>query len=310
VGFLFSVCAKFIICLLSLISCSLIYLGYTIKSCVMALLFVEAFIMNYLHHYHAGNFADVFKHFVLLELVKFLQKKETPLAFYDTHAGAGAYDLAAIPSQKTGEWKGGIGRVWNHKDPDWQELLDLVRETNDVGELRFYPGSPLLFAEKMRLNDELILCETSDGPMRHLRNNLGRERRVHIHQRDGYEGLIALLPPKTAKRALIHIDPPFEEDDFKTLVSVLPQALMRFRQGIFAIWYPIKTRAATLPFTNRLKNMVEEENKFLNLTIMIGPENSLAMNGCGMAIVNAPFGFAELIQPKIKKLENLLKCES
>lgn len=266
--------------------------------------------MNYLHHYHAGNFADVFKHFVLLELIRFLHKKDTPLALYDTHAGAGIYDLVAIPSQKTGEWKGGIGRLWQSQDPDWQFLLDLVRDTNDADTLRFYPGSPVLLSETMRLHDDLTLCETSDGPMRHLRANFGRERRVHIHQRDGYEALIALLPPKTAKRALIHIDPPFEQDDFKTLLAVLPQALTRFRQGVFAIWYPIKMRAATIPFTNKLKNMVEEESKFLNLSLMIGTENSLSMNGCGMAILNAPFGFAQHIQPKIKKLEVLLSQSS
>lgn len=266
--------------------------------------------MNYLHHYHAGNFADVFKHFVLLELISFLHKKDTPLALYDTHAGAGIYDLAAIPAQKTGEWKGGIGCLWQSQDADWQKLLDIVRDTNEDGTLRFYPGSPLLLSEMMRLGDDLTLCETSDGPMRHLRANFGRERRIHIHQRDGYEGLIGLLPPKTAKRALIHIDPPFEEDDFKTLQETLPKALQRFRQGVFAIWYPIKLRAGTLPFINKLKTMVEEESKFLNLTIMIGTENSLSMNGCGMAILNVPFGFAEHIQPKIKKLEALLKQES
>jgi 23S rRNA (adenine2030-N6)-methyltransferase len=262
--------------------------------------------MNYLHHYHAGNFADVFKHFVLFELVNFLHKKDSPLAFYDTHAGAGVYDLAAIPSQKTGEWKGGVGRLWQNKDPAWQTFLDLIRDVNDEGELRFYPGSPMLLAEMMRLQDDLTLCETSDGPIRHLRANLGRERRVHIHQRDGYEALIALLPPKVAKRALIHIDPPFEQDDFKRLVTVLPQALQRFRQGVFAIWYPIKLQAATLSFTNKLKQMVDEESKFLNLTMMIAPENSLVMNGCGMAIVNAPFGFAQQVQPKLDKLRQLL----
>jgi 23S rRNA (adenine2030-N6)-methyltransferase len=266
--------------------------------------------MNYLHHYHAGNFADVFKHFVLLELVAFLQRKDTPLALFDTHAGAGIYDLTATPSQKTGEWRAGIGKLWSSKDPDWSSLISIVQSVNDGDQLRLYPGSPFIMAEQLRIIDELTLCEVSDGPMKHLRQNFANERRIHVHQRDGYEALLALLPPKTAKRALVHIDPPFEQDDFARLYDVIPKALHRFRQGVFAIWYPVKTRASALPFVNKMKRLVGEDEKVLNLSIMTGPENTLLMNGSGMLIINPPFGFAEHIKPKIVKLEKLLQQTS
>lgn len=266
--------------------------------------------MNYLHHYHAGNFADVFKHLVLLELAAFLQRKDTPLAMYDTHAGAGIYDLAATPSQKTGEWKGGIVKLWESKDPDWAALISIVQSVNEGSELRLYPGSPFILAEQLRLIDDLTLCEVSDGPMKHLRQNFANERRIHVHQRDGYEALLALLPPKTAKRALIHIDPPFEQDDFAKLYDVIPKALHRFRQGVFAIWYPVKTRAGALPFVNKMKRLVGDDEKVLNLSIMTGPENTLAMNGSGMLIINPPYGFAEQIKPKIAKLEKVLMQNS
>lgn len=263
--------------------------------------------MNYLHHYHAGNFADVFKHFVLLELIGFLQQKDSPLAVYDTHSGAGIYDLSATPSQKTGEWRAGIGKLWQSKDADWQPLLELVRQLNEGDKLQLYPGSPFILAEQLRLTDNLTLCEVSDGPMRHLRNHFGKQRRINLHQRDGYEALVALLPPKNAKRALIHIDPPYEQDDFRRIHEVVPQALHRFRQGVFAIWYPVKTRAGVLPFVNKMRRLVGEDEKVLNLQIMTGIENSLAMNGCGMLIINPPYGFAQHIKPKIAKLEKLLQ---
>ncbi len=266
--------------------------------------------MNYLHHYHAGNFADVFKHLILLDLVSFMQRKDTPLAMFDTHAGAGIYDLTATPSLKTGEWKGGIGKLWGSTDPDWQPLLSIVKEMNsENNKLSFYPGSPLLMAEHLRIVDTLTLCETSDGPMKHLRENFGDNRRVHIHQRDGYEALIALLPPKEAKRALVHIDPPFEQDDYTRLYDTIPKALHRFRQGVFAIWYPVKTRAGALPFVNKMRALVNDDEKVLNLQIMTGLENTLAMNGTGMLIINPPFGFEAHIKKKIVKLEKLLKQE-
>jgi 23S rRNA (adenine2030-N6)-methyltransferase len=264
--------------------------------------------MNYLHHYHAGNFADVFKHIVLLELASFLQQKDTPLAMFDTHAGAGIYDLGATPSQKTGEWRGGIGKLWGSTDPDWQPLLSIVKSVNgDSDKLNYYPGSPMLLAEHLRISDTLTLCETSDGPMKHLRACLGNERRIHIHQRDGYEALLALLPPKDAKRALVHIDPPFEQDDYARLYDTMPKALHRFRQGVFAIWYPVKTRQGALPFVAKMKALAESEEKFLNLSIMTGIENTLAMNGTGMVIINPPFGFDKRMKQLMPKLEKLLK---
>jgi 23S rRNA (adenine2030-N6)-methyltransferase len=264
--------------------------------------------MNYLHHYHAGNFADVFKHLILLELVSFMQRKDTPLAMFDTHAGAGMYDLTATPSQKTGEWKGGIGKLWGSTDPDWQPLLSIVKDLNgESNKLSYYPGSPLLMAEHLRIVDTLTLCETSDGPMKHLRENFGDNRRVHIHQRDGYEALIALLPPKEAKRALVHIDPPFEQNDYARLYDTIPKALHRFRQGVFAIWYPVKTRASALPFVNKMRALVNDDEKVLNLQIMTGLENTLAMNGTGMLIINPPFGFEAHIKKKMVKLEKTLK---
>jgi 23S rRNA (adenine2030-N6)-methyltransferase len=143
--------------------------------------------------------------------------------------------------------------------------------------------------------------------MKHLRENFGDNRRVHIHQRDGYEALIALLPPKEAKRALVHIDPPFEQNDYARLYDTIPKALHRFRQGVFAIWYPVKTRASALPFVNKMRALVNDDEKVLNLQIMTGLENTLAMNGTGMLIINPPFGFEAHIKKKMVKLEKTLK---
>ncbi len=244
--------------------------------------------MNYRHVYHAGNFADVLKHVVLIALIEALKTKQTPFAVLDTHAGAGRYSLASEEALKTGEFRDGVMRLLSaERLPTLvHAYLNLVRSQNGS---QTYPGSPLIAAQLLRDSDRLMLCEVQDAEVASLRQLFARDARVAVHQRDGYQAMSALLPPPE-KRGLVLIDPPFEaqEQEFRIIEDALAAAHKRFANGVYAVWYPIKLRQSVLPFHRWLKE--SGMRKVLVAEICVHPDNSaLRLNGCGMAIINAPY---------------------
>ncbi|HQW81621.1 MAG TPA: 23S rRNA (adenine(2030)-N(6))-methyltransferase RlmJ [Pseudomonadota bacterium] len=244
--------------------------------------------MNYRHAYHAGNFADVFKHVVLIALIEALKAKQAAFAVLDTHAGAGRYSLSSEEALKTGEFRDGVMRlVAAERLPTLvHAYLHLVQSQNGA---QTYPGSPLIAAQLLRDHDRLMLCEIQDAEVESLRQLFGRDARVAVHQRDGYQSMAALLPPPE-KRGLVLVDPPFEaqEDEFRIIEEALAAAHKRFANGIYAVWYPIKLRQSVLPFHRWLK--ASGMRKVLAAEICVHPDNSaLRLNGCGMAIINAPY---------------------
>ena len=244
--------------------------------------------MNYRHAYHAGNFADVLKHVVLIALIEALKTKQTPLAMLDTHAGAGRYSLASEEALKTGEFRDGVLRLQAaaRLPTVVHAYLNMMRSQNGS---QTYPGSPLIAAQLLRDTDRLMLCEVQDAEVASLRQLFARDARVAVHQRDGYQAMSALLPPPE-KRGLVLIDPPFEaqEQEFRIIEDALAAAHKRFANGVYAIWYPIKLRQSVLPFHRWLKE--SGLRKVLVAELCVHPDNSaLRLNGCGMAIVNAPY---------------------
>jgi len=244
--------------------------------------------MNYRHVYHAGNFADVLKHVVLIALIEALKTKQTPFAVLDTHAGAGRYSLASEEALKTGEFRDGVMRLLAaERLPTLvHAYLNLVRSQNGS---QSYPGSPLIAAQLLRDSDRLMVCELQNAEIASLRQLFARDARVAVHQRDGYQAMSALLPPPE-KRGLVLIDPPFEaqEQEFRIIEDALAAAHKRFANGVYAVWYPIKLRQSVLPFHRWLKE--SGMRKVLVAEICVHPDNSaLRLNGCGMAIVNAPY---------------------
>ncbi len=243
--------------------------------------------MNYRHVFHAGNFADVLKHSVLLALIDALTHKDTPLCFIDTHAGAGRYDLAAAEARKTGEAIEGIERLrLAERLPDLlQRYVDTVKAQPDG----FYPGSPLLAATWLRAQDSAQLCEIQGDETRALRRLFAGDTRVHVHDRDGYAALKALLPPRE-RRGLVLIDPPYEQQDaeFRVIQQSLQVALQRWPNGVYAIWYPIKLRRHIAPFHRWLSRC--GSRRVLAAELLLHPDDSpLRLNGAGMAIINAPW---------------------
>ncbi|MBK8286479.1 MAG: 23S rRNA (adenine(2030)-N(6))-methyltransferase RlmJ, partial [Ahniella sp.] len=214
--------------------------------------------MNYHHAYHAGNFADVVKHIVLVALIESLKQKQTPFHVIDTHAGAGRYDLLQPEAQKTGEYRDGIARLLGvERLPTLvHAYLNLVRlQQPHTAGFSVYPGSPQIARLMLRDQDRLTLCELQEEESIELRRLFRGDSRVSVHTRDGYEALNGLVPPKE-KRGLVLIDPPFEaqEDEFKVIQSTLAMAQLKWPTGIYAIWYPIKLRAPIQRFHRALRS--------------------------------------------------------
>lgn len=267
--------------------------------------------MNYRHAFHAGNFADVFKHAILLGLIDALEAKAAPFCYIDTHAGAGRYDLRDEEARKTGEFVDGVQRLLAATNlPDsLRPYFDLLRAANAAdadGHLNVYPGSPLVASLALRENDRIVLCEVQPAETASLRKGFAGDKRVGVHQRDGYAALPGLVPPKE-RRGLVLIDPPFEaqEAEFRTVETALAAAYARWPTGIYAIWFPIKLRRQVLPFYRWFA--AHGIGKTLAAELMIDADDSpLRLNGCGMVIVNAPWQFDRWLEKLLLDLVRLL----
>ena len=267
--------------------------------------------MNYRHAFHAGNFADVFKHAILIGLIDALKAKPTPFCYIDTHAGAGRYDLRDEEARKTGEFVDGVQRLLVAANlPDsLRPYFDLLRAANAAdanGHLNVYPGSPLIAGLTLRDSDRIALCEVQDAETAALRKLFADDKRVGVHQRDGYAALAGLVPPKE-RRGVVLIDPPFEaqEAEFRTIQSALADAYAHWPTGIYAIWYPIKLHRQVLRFQRWFAK--QGIKKTLVAELMIDADDSpLRLNGCGMVIVNAPWQFDAWLARLLPDLERLL----
>jgi 23S rRNA (adenine2030-N6)-methyltransferase len=252
--------------------------------------------MNYRHAFHAGNFADVFKHAILCALLEALKAKQTPLCYFDTHAGAGRYDLRGAAARKTGEHEAGVQRLLgaSRLPAALHIYLNLVRALNagsGAKELAIYPGSPLIASLLLRDADRAVLCELQAEETAGLKTLFAGDARIQVHQRDGYAALSALLPP-VERRGLMLIDPPYEaqQAEFDAITRALHDALKRWPTGMYAIWYPIKLRQQTVPFLRWFAK--RNIPKVLCAELLLHPDNSaLRLNGCGMVIINPPWKF-------------------
>jgi 23S rRNA (adenine2030-N6)-methyltransferase len=243
--------------------------------------------MNYRHAYHAGNFADVFKHIVLIALVQSLAKKESPFCFLETHAGAGHYDLDSEAAQKSKEYENGIAKIIAE-----QEAPPLIHDYLSCIKHPFYPGSPSFAKHYLRSNDRMVLCELHPEEYATLNKLFRNDRQVAVHHQEGYQGLKAFLPPKE-RRGIVFIDPPYEKtDELSFLVNQLTHAVQRFETGIFAVWYPIKTPREIERFHAAVKSRIQKS--MLAAEFNIYPQNLPGhLNGCGMLMINPPWHIKE-----------------
>ena len=272
---------------------------------------------SYRHAFHAGNHADVMKHFLLVELIRHLGRKETPFCYVDTHAGAGVYALDSGHAVKLGEHHDGIGRLWSRMDlpTTLEEYVNYVRELNPDGELRKYPGSPWIAQRFLRPQDCLRLFELHSTDITLLRNNfralgLTRARRAIVAGTDGYAGLKAVLPP-LPRRGLVLIDPSYEDkSDYAAVVIALRDALVRFATGTYMVWYPQLVRADSQRLPAALKNLPAKNWLHVSLSVCSPAADGFGMRGSGLFILNPPWTLHKTLQEVMPYLVNVLGRDS
>ena len=258
--------------------------------------------MKYRHSFHAGNFADIHKHVTLLALLTSLKRKEKGFAYFETHAGRGAYDLShPSPEAAGGSGRFSAGEYRADELRNFAALLADVRASRN--QARAYPGSPLIAAHELRPQDRAVLSEILPAEARLLERELEAHPRMRVERADGFERLRAWLP-QTERRGLVLIDPPYEESgaDFERVTAAIVDALQRFSTGIYAAWYPIKAEREVRAWHDTFAHAVGCET--LASELWVYPRDSkVALNGSGMLIVNPPYQLSERMQIWLPQLQ-------
>lgn len=246
--------------------------------------------MNYRHAYHAGNFADLVKHGLLLWLLGRMARGDRRMLVVDTHAGSGLYDLGE-GAARSPEAQAGIARLMTapRLPGELAELKAAVAGRNGGSDaVRWYPGSPLLIADSLRTGDRYVASELRPQEHDLLARRLKGREGVETRQADGYE--VACAVEAGDRRRLVLIDPPFERPDDYVRCAGTAGALMRQDpETAVAIWLPIKDMETFDGFLRRLagagvKRALVAETRLRPLT------NPMKMNGCAVVLINPPEG--------------------
>ncbi|CAG4885338.1 Ribosomal RNA large subunit methyltransferase J [Georgfuchsia toluolica] len=268
--------------------------------------------LSYRHSFHAGNHADLLKHFVLVQLLRYFNQKDKPYWYIDTHAGAGCYQLDSVHAKKNAEFETGITRLWPNNDqqcnlsPEIADYVKQVRTFNSNNKLRLYPGSPLIALQLMRPDDRLRLFELHSTDYRLLCGNFKEAgRRAAITHGDGFAEIKSVLPPPP-RRGLMLIDPSYEDKrDYLRVVATMKEALSRFPGGTYAIWYPLLQRGDARQLPEKLKKLAPD---WLNVSLMVrAPQaDGFGMHGSGLFIVNPPWTLKKILQSTMPLLTKAL----
>ena len=265
--------------------------------------------LSYRHGFHAGNHADVLKHMMLTQLLQLLTRKDKPLVFVDTHAGAGSYSLEAGFATSNAEFSDGIGKLWQRADlpSPLAGYVAQVRAVNPDGVLRCYPGSPQLAFALLRPQDRLRLYELHSTESRVLEEHFAHAgRRVTIIAEDGLAGMRAVLPPPS-RRALVLIDPSYEmTSDYRAVVAAMREGLHRFATGTYAVWYPLLARREAVQLPAQLERLAGSDWLHAALQVKAPAADGFGLHGSGMFVFNPPWKLAEAMQAALPVLTKAL----
>jgi 23S rRNA (adenine2030-N6)-methyltransferase len=283
--------------------------------------------LSYRHAFHAGNHADVLKHTVTIQLMRYLGQKDTPYMVVDTHAGGGVYALDGNYASKNAEYETGIAPLWDRTDlPEaLADYVQLVKDLNPSGKMRYYPGSPYCANQVMREHDRLRLFELHTTESKILADNFrkldahaaeqgkrptSRGKRVMIERGDGFLALKGLLPPPS-RRALVLIDPPYEDKrDYQKVKEALQDALVRFPTGTYAVWYPVLQRIESKQFSDRLKRLGAKSWINVTLSISSPSPDGFGLHTSGMFILNPPWTLLATLKEVMPYLVKVLGRDS
>ncbi|WP_313953814.1 23S rRNA (adenine(2030)-N(6))-methyltransferase RlmJ [Accumulibacter sp.] len=266
--------------------------------------------LSYRHAFHAGNHADVLKHLVLVQLIRYLGRKDKAFWVIDTHAGAGSYALDSAQAAKLAEYREGIGRLWGRKElpPAVADYVELVRGVNPSGGLKVYPGSPDFALWTTRAQDRLRLFELHSRDVLRLREHFASfGTRVMVEHSDGFAGLKALLPPPP-RRALVLIDPAYEDKhDYDRVIHALKDCLQRFPGGTYLLWYPQLTRLEAHDLPLRLKRLPASNWLHVTLRVRTPAADGFGMHGSGLFVINPPWTLQGTLQEVMPWLVEVLR---
>lgn len=246
--------------------------------------------LSYRHSYHAGNYADVLKHSVLMHVIEHLKKKDKPFCYVDTHAGAGLYSLRSEQAAKTNEYQQGIGVLWQQDNlpSAIAKYRELINAFNEADQLAFYPGSPLIALELMRKQDRLFLYELHNTEIKILGAAIKKDKRVTVLHKDGFQDCLRLMPPQQ-RRGLVLIDPSYEmKTDYQQVIETLSQLYKRFATGTYALWYPVVERQRINELESKIADSQLNNVQLFELA-QAADSDQYGMNASGMIVVNPPW---------------------
>ncbi len=269
--------------------------------------------LSYRHAFHAGNHADVLKHFVLAQVLSYFNQKDKPYWYIDTHAGAGMYALDAGYALQNAEFKTGIAPLMTAASlpKELTEFRYIIQSINPDSKLNLYPGSPAIAQQLIRADEKMRLFELHPSDNKLLAQNFSDQsqrfkNRVKIELLDGFAGIKAILPPPT-KRAAILIDPPYEEKhDYQRVVTCIKESLQRFATGTYMVWYPLLQRDEPLSMIEKLKKLHCPNWLDVSLTLQQPSAEGFGMFGSGLFIVNPPYTLPKILDDNLPTLVNLL----
>lgn len=265
--------------------------------------------LSYRHAFHAGNHADVLKHYVLALVLEHATSKDKPFWYIDTHAGAGMYSLDKGYATQNAEYETGIGRLWTASDlpPSLASYVSLVKSLNHDKALRHYPGSPQIARKLLRQEDRLRLFElhsTDAKLLKQLFKDAGRQ--VMIETADGFTGIKAMLPPPP-RRAVVLIDPPYEQkQDYQHVVKAIEDSLQRFATGTYILWYPLLQRPEPTQMMQRLGKLPIKSWLHVSLTVQHPAIEGFGMHGSGLFIINPPWTLPSILAESLPYLAEKL----
>jgi 23S rRNA (adenine2030-N6)-methyltransferase len=266
--------------------------------------------LSYRHSFHAGNFADVLKHSVTVQILKYLTLKPKPIYYLDTHSGAGAFTLSDNEAQKNREYENGIGQLWPLLDelencPGLvKDYLETVQQFNPQTELQTYPGSPWFAQHLLRAQDRLDFFDLHPNESQILRKNFAGDKRIHVYPKDGFHACMSQLPPKE-KRGYVLMDPPYEiKTDYAKAVETLIKAHKKFANATYALWYPVVER-------HRIQSMEKAfiDSGIRNIQLFelgIAKDGDQGMTASGMIVIHPPWKLMETLQAGLPFLSERL----
>lgn len=265
--------------------------------------------LSYRHAFHAGNHADILKHYTFSLILDYFNQKDKPYYVIDTHAGAGMYAIQSDFSQKNMEFETGVSRLLKAAQlpESLERFVTMIQSFNSTQSFDFYPGSPKVAKYFLRSDDKLHLFELHPNEYKILLNNFNenKKKQTKILLQDGFQGLKACLPPYT-KRGIVIIDPPYEQkQDYQQVVSTIQDSLKRFASGCYIIWYPLLAREEPQQMVNALRGL--DTPNWLNVTLQItNASDDIGMYGSGLYIINPPWTLPKTLQESLPILTRLL----